>query len=343
MRLMQTIFDSDYHQWNKSSFEFIKKINGIEPLAFIIEGNDAFSFAIVVDNKIEGSFEATENGLKWTQTTKPKATVFPIEGNGRIRAPPGNVYEPPHHSHPIIIHDSDNDNLFTIGNDIVIVMKEECKDNSLFTREGPMVKHYKQPTIRRDSEEKTFSVKRIQVWQMKDTNERQQLVKYRKLIEEFTGMERGQLLADSDMQRHWEEASNYFYEFMQSKNPFVILIEDTERNVFGAYIDRKNKDENDFIFSFESNGRLSNPMKFPFKKEENNYSYKGYEEKESVLFSVGKGHDIHIMKKNQKNKCYCKQESFDYGELTNVLVGKEGKENPFTMKRIQVWEMIEKK
>ena len=58
------------------------------------------------------------------------------------------------------------------------------------------------------------------------------------------------------------------------------------------------------------------------------------------LFTFGGGFDIGIMKDSTENSCYCKQESFDYHEITNALTGQDGT-NKFSFKRIQVWQMCE--
>ena len=48
------------------------------------------------------------------------------------------------------------------------------------------------------------------------------------------------------------------------------------------------------------------------------------------------------MKENFNTQCHCSSSS-DYITLKwNAIVGKEGEDNPFTVKRIQVWQMEER-
>ena len=65
-----------------------------------------------------------------------------------------------------------------------------------------------------------------------------------------------------------------------------------------------------------------------------------YDYKNEILFDFGES-DICIKKEKNKNECYCEQDAFDYQGNDNVFVGKEGSGNPFTVKRIQVWQMYE--
>ena len=56
------------------------------------------------------------------------------------------------------------------------------------------------------------------------------------------------------------------------------------------------------------------------------------------MFSVGGGNDISIDKKNESTGS-CIQSSYDYKGHSNVLTGKCGEDNLFTVKRILVIQM----
>ena len=132
------------------------------------------------------------------------------------------------------------------------------------------------------------------------------------------------------------------------------MIEDIEGNVFGGFVSSpidnylyKDNDEwkgsnitdaNAFVFSLKSNGRLKYPTKFDIKSEEIGWAFTLYKQEWELLFIIGGG-DICIKKDNYKTECYCHQLSFNYQGVRNVLVGKEGRENTFEVKRIQVWQM----
>ena len=82
-----------------------------------------------------------------------------------------------------------------------------------------------------------------------------------------------------------------------------------------------------------------NQQIFEILPDDTEWAFKLYDDSYGILFTVGDGPDICIMKENYKDKCHCKQLSFDYDENEAVLVGKEEKENPFTVKRVRVLQM----
>ena len=96
--------------------------------------------------------------------------------------------------------------------------------------------------------------------------------------------------------------------------------------------------EMDFVFSLMSNGRLKQLKKFQIKQDLRDWAFLLHKQEHGVLFAIG-GTDICIAKEDFKNKCWCKQFCFNYEGKQKVLVGKEGENNPFTVKRIIVWQM----
>ena len=126
----------------------------------------------------------------------------------------------------------------------------------------------------------------------------------------------------------------------------AFIIEDTKGNVFGCYIENRIireycfvNDPNAFVFSLKSNGRLSQPTKFNIKPKRRNKAFTLFKNDWNVLFTLG--NDIYIGKSNSKHQCLCVGNGYEYGEKTDVLVGKCGEDNEFTVKRIQVWQMYE--
>ncbi|GAB1224869.1 hypothetical protein ENUP19_0223G0022 [Entamoeba nuttalli] len=120
----------------------------------------------------------------------------------------------------------------------------------------------------------------------------------------------------------------------------IIIIEDTEGNKFGGYVNSKiDKDEwyiNDsqsFVFSLESNGRMKGMTKFDIKEPE--YAFYLYNQSNNYLFSFGYRHDICVYKENIKTQTYCDQDSFEYKGIQYSLCGKYY----FTPKRFIVIEM----
>ena len=92
------------------------------------------------------------------------------------------------------------------------------------------------------------------------------------------------------------------------------------------------------MFSLQSNGRIKQLTKYPIKQDKSDWAFLLHKNDHGVLFAFG-GTDIVIAKEEFKMKCWCKQYSFNYGDKHGILVGKEGEQNPFTIKRIVVYQM----
>ena len=173
-------------------------------------------------------------------------------------------------------------------------------------------------------------------------------------IESLTKIPFNKVIFDSKTS-NCEYSTKDFYQKVFGKDNLLFIVEDTENNIFGAYINVKiNKyiykegdkykgervsDENAFVFSLQSNGRLVEPTKFDIFEEDSRNAFTLYNDTCDELFTVGDGYDICIMKDHCKETSYCHQISFYYGEKQNILVGKEGEDNSFTVQRIQVWQM----
>ena len=151
-----------------------------------------------------------------------------------------------------------------------------------------------------------------------------------------TGKEIGDLLFDS-MKDNWKIKTSVFHEKVINQQCILIVIS-TETNHIGCYIEspivkigKYNEDSNCFIFN------LQTEQSFSIKTSK--YANCIYSSTDEKLISIGK-EDIVIFKEERKEKSYCKQSSFDYQNQSNVLVGMEGKNHPFIVKRIIVFQMI---
>ena len=132
-----------------------------------------------------------------------------------------------------------------------------------------------------------------------------------------------------------------------NKNQLIFIIEDTEGNKFGGYIDStidtiydghdrtRITDSKSFIFSLESNGRLNNMKKFNVKEPE--YAFCLFDKSDNCLFTIGYL-DIIIYKKGSEYKPYCKQNSFNYEGIKTPLCGKDDFD-PFELKRFIIIQM----
>ena len=186
--------------------------------------------------------------------------------------------------------------------------------------------------------------------QMKD-NEKEIKNKYFdeiQQIEEWTETTYDSLLFDSNC-CDWKLNSSTFDKHVINKEKITLMIEDTNGNIFGVFIDEELNeieenivDKKSFVYSLKSNGRFDKPMKFNIEKyNEGPYLYN---EKSEWLISIGSDggngglDDITIMKQDCQNKKPgngCVQQSYNYGDNKNALCGSEH----FDVKRFFVFQM----
>ncbi|BFU25503.1 trichohyalin, putative [Entamoeba histolytica] len=160
-----------------------------------------------------------------------------------------------------------------------------------------------------------------------------------KQIEEWTERRINNILFDSDID-NWNKNTSVFDQRIWNKKHIIIIIEDSEGNKFGGYVNSKVDkvdgdyiyDSKSFVFSLESNGRIEGMKKFDIEQPQ--YAFLLCNKSDDYLFVFGLG-DIDVYKENNKTESYCKQYSFEYEGITNALCGKLY----FTPKRIIVIEM----
>ncbi|BFU19131.1 trichohyalin, putative [Entamoeba histolytica] len=161
-------------------------------------------------------------------------------------------------------------------------------------------------------------------------------------IEEWTEKRITNILFDSDKD-DWNRNTSVFDQRIWNKEDIIIIIEDSEGNIFGGYVHSKIDkydyiyDSKSFLFSLESNGRLEGMMKFDIKMPE--YTFWLFKQSHHCLFSFGCGADICVYKENNKTKSFYNQFSFEYEGTKNALCGKGWFTNCFTPKRIIVVQM----
>ena len=146
-----------------------------------------------------------------------------------------------------------------------------------------------------------------------------------KQLEEWTGLQCSDIVFDSDKD-NWKEKTSVFDERIIGKKQLVFLIEDTDGEKFGYYLNTEviedyeyviRTDNKSFHFNLESHGRLPHPMKFEIKDlKEGGYMLWG--KSDSLLIYLG---DIVLYKENQKNESNCEQneEDFDYHGIKKAL------------------------
>ena len=126
-----------------------------------------------------------------------------------------------------------------------------------------------------------------------------------KQLEEWTGLECGEILFDSTVD-NWSKETTVFNERILGKKQLSFLIEDEDGEKFGYYLNTEVIEK---------------------------YGY--YQETDSKSFK------FNLQSKNEKNQshCYQSEDTFDYHGIENALCGKPGYMHFFTPKRILVIQM----
>ena len=157
----------------------------------------------------------------------------------------------------------------------------------------------------------------------------------RKMIEEWTKKSIGEILFDSQ-ENQWKQNNCQLYEKIQNKSNLLMLFDDGKYhygyysdimiNEIGKYID----DKKSFLFS------INRKQIYPIKQTK--YSICIHLVNDEKLLTIGK-EDIVLFKEEKKDQCYCKQVSFEYNRQQGMLNGKEGKNNPFVIKRFVIFQL----
>ncbi|EMS15636.1 hypothetical protein KM1_032450 [Entamoeba histolytica HM-3:IMSS] len=116
--------------------------------------------------------------------------------------------------------------------------------------------------------------------------------------------------------------TSVFNQRIINKEHIIIIIEDTNGNKFGGYvnvkidkIDNWINDPKSFLFSIETKRRIQRMKKFDIKYLEDAFWL--YDQSSNYLFTFGC--DIYVYKESYKTKSYCKQRSYEYKGITNAL------------------------
>ncbi|GAB1225373.1 hypothetical protein ENUP19_0252G0005 [Entamoeba nuttalli] len=110
-------------------------------------------------------------------------------------------------------------------------------------------------------------------------------------IEEWTNRKVGNILFDSDID-DWNYGTSIFDQRVMNKEHIIIIIEDSEGNKFGGYVNEKIdkvdyfiKDSQSHLFSLESNGRMEEMKKFDIKYQQ--YAFCLLNKSHNCLFGFG--------------------------------------------------------
>ncbi|BFU23180.1 hypothetical protein, conserved [Entamoeba histolytica] len=197
-------------------------------------------------------------------------------------------------------------------------------------------KEYKMKMLQEEAKKKEEEKKK----QCCQETEEQLRIKEMKQFEEWTNRKVGGVLFDSYVS-DWNQRTSVCDKMLIGKEHILFVIEDTNGNKFGGYIDAKinvignwMKDQKAFLFSLRSNGGLSNMMKFPLKQNKKTFNLGT--KSDNFLFLLGDGLDIFVYKGNNKSKSYCRQNFINCNGISNTLCGKK----MFTPRRIVISQML---
>ena len=377
----RVVFDTDFCDWDANTTTIDKHILNREKLVFVIEDTNNNVFGGFINEKVDGVYyEEPEERGKYI--VDKKSFIFSLKSNGRSEKSQ-KFYMKYDNLRSFRLMRKDLEFLFSFGDDDIFIYKNQLKEYCfiepyLYNFEGN--ENVITGSIGNDH---LFTVKQIQIWQMKTSKLSEQRINHHKnetyefekkqlkeftdeliknneneitTIEELINLEFNEVIFNSDF-CDWSVNTSTFDMHLFNRSNIVIRVEDIEGNIFGGFIKSKINslryeenntvlgnvidDKNSFVFSLKSNGRLDNPEKFVIKQEYADWAFQLYRSDEKYLFSIGGGEDISIKKKEMKSNNFCKQIVYDYKGKENVLIGKEGVENPFTVKQIQVWQMSE--
>ena len=159
-------------------------------------------------------------------------------------------------------------------------------------------------------------------------------------LENWTNKKIGEIIFDSEKD-DWKVNTSVFQEKIINKQKFIVLIEDTNGNKFGGYLNVKVdkfypsciSDSSSFVFSFKSNQM----KKFDISPSQSAF-YLYPKTNNGNLFGFGNGHDLSVWVENRKSESYCYQSSYNYSREQKALCGTNYPDR-FTPKRFIVIQM----
>ena len=159
-------------------------------------------------------------------------------------------------------------------------------------------------------------------------------------IEHWTKRSFSELIFDSTVDSI-EVEKTLFPSKVLNRSHLLFIISTEENDKFGCYVDakidklgRNINDPNCFLFS------LNRHEKYDILQSK--YAIHIFEKSDFELLKIGDGWvgcDVCLYKERLKRECFVDQSYFRYGQM-NALIGREGKTNPFALKRIVVFQMV---
>ena len=377
LKFKEVIYDSKYCDWSMKNSTFDKRLLGKKYLMFRIETKDEQTIGGFIFERIDllENEIADSNAFLFFMNENKLMEKFEIKTDGEKHLSAFNLYSKD--KKEMFSFGSD---LFVFKNDFKQKSygSQSCYDLRGYT--NPFMLKKKLMMKDEEEEKIEFEPTRIQVFQFQETNftkmKNNQLTQNRineenkklkeitedtqqnmkteiRCIQKWTSTRFKEVIFDSEC-CDWSTRKSTFDQRILGKEKLVFIIEDDNENMFGGFIEnqidvinddekdeeyfRTNVDRKSFVFSLKSDETESS--RFPIQLESSMNAFILENQNAKTLFRFGLN-DIKIYKKHYHNKSYCEQTSFNYDDDKNVLTGKEGKDEPFGVKHIQVWQMTE--
>ena len=353
METKEILFDSNIHKWNISDSDFGSNIKGHRHVCVVIEDTK---------QNIFGGYCSKQIGIDRYHYDE-KGYLFSLMRNGKLT---GKKYPLKENEYDFFPSFDDYTILGGFGAEYengehhfkdILLQKKEMKERN-FCRQHSYEYYGEENAL---CGEEYFDVKRIVVFEMKETEEmrkeREELEKqiseeeqerwgkdiqyinkgFKKLIR----MDIESTIFDSEIHT-WSKNDSVFHQCIKGRKNLAIVVEDEKQNLFGGYIgdevqiNENVRTQNCFVFSIRKNGsyRLQryhiNPGEISYFVGPSGWN---------GLFGFGLGNDqtfkdIFVRKKDS-SRGYCHQHAYDYRGKHDALCGKHS----FNVRRVVVYQL----
>ena len=368
---VQHVFDSEYCKWKQTDSTFDTHVVNKKDLLFVIEDTDNHIFGCYIHNKLISNQNDQINEIIIKDYSMFHFKFQQYDDYFQIKTIPIDTNDKHFNFN---LSKENNLKLFSTSGTTSLLISKQKEDSHCYCsvdlfEDGKWMRIDNENTVKYQ-----FDIKQIQVYQMKETDERKRnrKIEEKKRQDEFEEKEEfrmNQILSE-DIQKYldnikkhfslvcqdvlfdsdicwWKQHKSSFDKYIKDKEHVLILIEDTNNNAFGVYIESqidwymKNEnasfvdsisDPNSFLFKLRTSENDNFiPKKYQIIKQSKQFAFQFYDKDNELLFSVGK-EDIVVGKSNKTDKCHCKQTSFDDKLFEN-------ENHQFEVKRILAMQM----
>ena len=359
MKTKSILFDSRIDDWNQFTSVFDEKIVDHHNVAIIINDIEQNVFGCYLHSTINTIRHNTNQPIVSSAIIDRNAFLFKIHDSEndiylkKYPIRPGNEYW------AFTLYDKKDPILFTIGGIDICVYKHNHFTKNYCNQTSFYYKGDKYVLIGRTGSQYPFTTNLIRVVQFeKRKTKKCNLLSHIKehmnidirVLHQYLCMDVVSILFDSAID-NWNINTSIFDKRIIGKKQIIIVIETFDGYQIGCFINstiehyqneingKTNDDDNAFVFSLNQKidkkyMNLLYPIIKPGKE-----AFILFKPESETLFSVGKGNDICVKKKEYSLKSSCTQMSFDYKGKRNCLIGREGPLHYFNAKRILVFQM----